>query len=148
MTRTLKDLVRKIVPEGDYLIKITSVEEGTSKAGNAKVAFNGTILTGPEKGKTLVWSRSLMDNALWKLAGDLINLGVTIALAEDPSGDAGTLSAAATSLEGAVVNSRVTVVPGKDGNFNDVELLSAQAKEFVGAPTFKAGPKPVSANDL
>ena len=121
--KRLGDLVRNTLPSGTYSIRIDKVEAGTSDAGKPKITFSAVVTRGTDRGKTLIWSRSLQENSVWSLATDLLRAGIA---SEDdtPEGDAGFLSLA-NRMRGGVYTVKVKEVTGEKGTFNDVRIEGA-----------------------
>lgn len=68
----------KLVPEGDYRVKVDEVTQEESDAGNAYLAWVLKIVDGKHKGSTLYHNTSLQPQALWNLKGVLEALGVEV----------------------------------------------------------------------
>lgn len=66
------------IPEGEYGVKVESVEQNTSSNDNEQLAwvFKGT--EGKAKGKTFYFYTPLIEQALWKLRQTLEALGVEV----------------------------------------------------------------------
>lgn len=66
------------IPEGEYGMKVDSVELGESENGNEMISwiFKGT--EGKAKGKTFYFYTPLVEQALWKLRETLEALGVEV----------------------------------------------------------------------
>lgn len=65
-------------PEDDYLVEIAKVNKGESSSGNDQLEIDFVVLDGPHKNKGFRQWFSLVDQALWKLAGVLRSAGVDI----------------------------------------------------------------------
>lgn len=64
------------LPKGRYAVQITKVDAGRSGDGNGKIQFNAKVVgDSAHAGKTLVWSRSMLNRALFSLGNDLIAIG-------------------------------------------------------------------------
>lgn len=68
----------KLVPEGDYTVKVDEVTQEESDAGNAYLAWILKVADGKHKGSTLYHNTSLQPQALWNLKGVLEALGVEV----------------------------------------------------------------------
>lgn len=68
----------KLVPEGDYTIRVDEVTQEESDAGNAYLAWVLKVADGKHKGSTLYHNTSLQPQALWNLKGVLEALGVEV----------------------------------------------------------------------
>ena len=155
---SLQDIVRNILPDNDYTVKVESVEVGESKnSGQAKLAFQATVTSGDQRGKTLWWSRSLQPQALWRLAGDLIQAGFDAEVGDDPSKFAAALAEIAEQMVVQTYNVKVTTSDGRNGSrFNDVEIRSPFSRvgdvgQSVGAVVNNkttTGPKRVTSADI
>jgi hypothetical protein len=55
------------LPEGTYDVRITSVEQGASKAGNPQLTVKGEVMDGPSSGKNVTIWYSLLPQSTWKL---------------------------------------------------------------------------------
>ncbi|OXE37536.1 MAG: hypothetical protein CGW95_01070 [Phenylobacterium zucineum] len=65
-------------PEDDYLVEIVKVNKGESSSGNDQLEMDFKVLDGKHKDKQFRQWFSLVDQALWKLAGVLRSAGVDI----------------------------------------------------------------------
>lgn len=65
-------------PEGDYLVEIAKINSGESSSGNDQLEMDFVVLDGKHKDKQFRQWFSLVDQALWKLAGVLRSAGVDI----------------------------------------------------------------------
>lgn len=68
----------KLVPEGDYKVRVDEVTQEESAAGNAYLAWVLKVADGKHKGSTLYHNTSLQPQALWNLKGVLEALGVEV----------------------------------------------------------------------
>lgn len=68
----------KLVPEGDYTVRVDEVTQEESDAGNAYLAWVLKVADGKHKGSTLYHNTSLQPQALWNLKGVLEALGVEV----------------------------------------------------------------------
>jgi hypothetical protein len=67
--------VRKLLPEGDYIVKVVEAENGESQSGNPQISWVFEVARGEFKGQKLYFHTPLIENSLWKLAGLLTALG-------------------------------------------------------------------------
>ena len=68
------------VPDGEYLMEATSIEEKESSEGNPYLAWKWKVIDdGPFKGVTVYDNTSLKSTALWRLKGLLECLGIDVA---------------------------------------------------------------------
>jgi hypothetical protein len=67
--------VRKLLPEGDYIVKVAEAENGESQSGNPQISWVFEVARGEFKGQKLYFHTPLIENSLWKLAGLLTALG-------------------------------------------------------------------------
>lgn len=76
----MKDVeTRSTPPEGDYLVRVATAEQGKSSSQNAQISFVFEIEQPSEnKGNKLYLHCPLLDNSLWKLASVLTALGVDV----------------------------------------------------------------------
>ena len=65
-------------PEDDYQVEISKVNKSESSSGNDQLEVDFVVLDGKHKGKQFRQWFSLVDQALWKLAGVLRSAGVDI----------------------------------------------------------------------
>lgn len=65
-------------PEDDYLVEITAVNQGESSSGNDQLEVDFKVLEGKHEGKQFRQWFSLVEQALWKLAGVLRSAGIDI----------------------------------------------------------------------
>jgi hypothetical protein len=147
---SLRDLVRNILPEQETVLRVESVEEGDSKAGKPKLTFQATVVQGPEKGKGIIWSRSLQPNSLWKLAGELLKAGFDTEVGDEPTKFPAVLSEIAAGMEKQTYNAQISVVTNAQtgDKFNDVEILSPFDRIATERPAVAAGPRRVSASEI
>lgn len=72
----LSSIATLSIPAGEYTIRITDVEAGMSRENKPKISFKGEIIGGEHDRKKQFWSRSLVQQAQFKLASDLIAAGI------------------------------------------------------------------------
>lgn len=64
--------------EDDYLVEISKGEFGESQSGNEQLRLDFTVIDGKHEGKGFPMWFSLIDTAIWKLAGVLRSAGLDI----------------------------------------------------------------------
>lgn len=72
----LSSIATLAIPAGEYVIRVTDIESGQSREQKPKLAFKGEIIGGEHDKKKQFWSRSLVQQAQFKLANELIAAGV------------------------------------------------------------------------
>jgi len=109
----LKDIVGgSRLPDGEYLVTIVSVTDDVSQTGHAKLTFKAAT----QDGSTVIWSRSLQPQALWKLGRDLLAAGVVdedTEISDDPDQRAVELADLAHQLQHEQVRISVTITTNK-----------------------------------
>jgi len=65
----------RTVPEGEYNVVCTAVEEGVSQAGNDKLMVTYTIIDGEYEGRTVFDTFTLTDAAMWRIEDFLFATG-------------------------------------------------------------------------
>jgi hypothetical protein len=68
----------RAVPDGEYLLEVSSIEEKESSEGNAYLAWKWKVADGAYKGATIYDNTSLKSTALWRLKTLLECLGVDV----------------------------------------------------------------------
>jgi len=76
----VQDGGQSLIPPGDYVFKITKVEQKTSKKENGSKYLNWTLkgVNGDAKGSTIYNITSLKPTALWNLYNFLVAVGVEV----------------------------------------------------------------------
>ncbi len=87
---SVKKAVQNVPDEGDYVLRIESVEPKIAKGNNRPyLMFKAVIVSQDEMdGKNANYMRSITPDSLWKLAGDVANANIvdmeTAELPEEP----------------------------------------------------------------
>jgi len=66
------------IPEGEYGVKVESVEMAESENGNEQFKWTFVGTEGKAKGKKFFYYTALVEQALWKLKQTLLGLGVEV----------------------------------------------------------------------
>jgi hypothetical protein len=66
------------VPDGEYSLKVVSVEQKTSQSGNPMLNFKHKVASGDYQGSTVYDNVSLTPQALWRFRGMLECMGMEI----------------------------------------------------------------------
>ena len=120
------------VPEGEYIVEVTSFEEKESSNGNPGLSWKWKVVEGDYKGATIWDNTSLLPQALWRLKNLLDCLGI------DTSGE---VNLVAKEILGkrALVEISIETYQGKERS-----RITQFLKGVGGSGTSRSTPAPVA----
>lgn len=121
----LGDIASSALSPGVEQVRITSIEAGVSQNNNPKLVFKAEVASGDHKGKGLLWSYTLTENAIWRLGNDLLNAGYN-SERELPFNDAKELAGILEQeMRGGLYTVEVSVSEYQGRKRNDVAFVAS-----------------------